>query len=395
MKRLIYLIILVCFCININVYAEEYQVKTLIPVNTAATVNTEKFTYNFVYDSNLDLKGNNYINFSSIKNNKLSKSAVSINILLFDSNNKNIGLVTYCSDKDINSDYAGFKLEGNQESPFSIKVTRKYLVNDKALTDVAFIAVLDENKYCQIGGYDKYNGLTIEEITNGNLGKGNGGIFSNLIANKELIKLLITIIIGLTLYVTYGMTLNYLYKRMYGKETFLVYVPFANIFISVKMALGGIVSKVFIGFYIVSFLLYLINIKILFSIANILSIIVFILIIIKIITKKYDLFYLEPKIKQEQTENDISTLNDNNSVGVNPTNTSSEAPIDLNYETSDVVEELKDEPVTENENTEVEEEKPNEEMKALDEDELYDLDSYDDNNSDEDDGEKDISDYFK
>ena len=34
-------------------------------------------------------------------------------------------------------------------------------------------------------------------------------------------------------------------------------------------------------------------------------------------------------------------------------------------------------------------------MKALDEDELYDLDSYDDNNSDEDDGEKDISDYFK
>lgn len=169
MKKIIYyLLIILVFSISLNVNAEDYKLNTLIPVNTKATVETDKFDYkNFMYDTNIDIKGNASIKFEAIQNNTLSKIAVSINVLLFDENKKNIGYLTYCTDKDVSSNYAGFKLRANQASPFTISVTKRYFVEGKTPSDVKFIAVRDENKYCQIGGYSNYNGLTLEEIING------------------------------------------------------------------------------------------------------------------------------------------------------------------------------------------------------------------------------------
>ena len=45
-------------------------------------------------------------------------------------NKKNIGFVTYCSDKDYSSNYSGFKLgSGKSNAPFSISVVSKYFVD--------------------------------------------------------------------------------------------------------------------------------------------------------------------------------------------------------------------------------------------------------------------------
>lgn len=166
MKKFMFLIVLLL--LPVMVYAEDYDVKTLIPVDTKVSVKTEKFDYNnFVYSSKVDDKGNGLITFESIKNNTVTKQPISINILLFDEGKKNIGFLTYCTDKDLDSGYSGYKLNGNGSANFSINVVSKYFVDNMSSKDVKYISVLDENKYCQIGGYDKYNGLTLEEIVNG------------------------------------------------------------------------------------------------------------------------------------------------------------------------------------------------------------------------------------
>ena len=151
-----------------NVYADDYKVNTLIPVNTVASVETDKFDYrNFTYNTAVDAKGNATLKFEAIQNNTLSKTAISINVLLFDENKKNIGFLTYCTDKDVSSDNAGFKIRANQAVPFTITVTSRYFVGGKFPKDVRYIAVRDENRYCQIGGYTNFKDLTIEEIVNG------------------------------------------------------------------------------------------------------------------------------------------------------------------------------------------------------------------------------------
>ena len=162
MKKFIYyLFIIVVLFTPIFVFGEEYKTSQLIPVDTNATVSTEKFTYqDFSYRSSLDGSGNTIISFNSIINNTISKTPVSVNILLFDNDQKNIGIVTYCSNKDYGSNYEGFKLNGNQAAPFSIKISNnKYFVKGKGPGDVKYISILDENKYCKIGGYNNYEGL--------------------------------------------------------------------------------------------------------------------------------------------------------------------------------------------------------------------------------------------
>ena len=69
MKKLFLLVLLL---LPIMVYAEDYEVKTLIPVDTKASVKTEKFDYNnFIYNSKVDEKGNSLITFESVKNNNV------------------------------------------------------------------------------------------------------------------------------------------------------------------------------------------------------------------------------------------------------------------------------------------------------------------------------------
>ena len=169
MKKILLILVFTLVLLPLNVLADEYKVKTLIPVDTKAIIKTDKFDYNnMVYNSSVDSKGDCTLTFESIKNNNLTSTFVSINLLLFDSEKKNIGLVAYCTDMDISSNYSNFKLRGEESKPFSILVkSNKYFTNSKSAKDVKYVAVLDDNPYCHIGGYDKYKGLTLDEIVNG------------------------------------------------------------------------------------------------------------------------------------------------------------------------------------------------------------------------------------
>ena len=200
MKKI--LLFLVLLLLPVMVYAED--VKTLIPVDTKVSVKTEKFDYNnFIYNSKIDEKGNSKITFDSIKNNTISKVPVSINILLFDSNKKNIGYLTYCSDKDYDSNYSGFKLNGNGSSSFTINVVSKYFVTGNSTSDVKYISVLDENSYCQVGGYDKYKGLTLDEIVNGTPNDERNEIekFISDLEEKGLMPIIIISLVGIAVLV--------------------------------------------------------------------------------------------------------------------------------------------------------------------------------------------------
>lgn len=196
MKKFLFLLFLLL--VPVMVCAEDYDTKALIPVDTKASVKTEKFEYNnFIYNSSVDDKGNGLITFESIKNNYVTKSFISINILLFGEDQRNIGFLTYCTDKDLDSNYADYELKGNSSVPFSIKVVSKYFVDGKSSKDVKYISVLDENKYCQIGGYDKYKGLTLDEIVNGVTTKKSENDIDRLIIELQEKGIMTIIILGL------------------------------------------------------------------------------------------------------------------------------------------------------------------------------------------------------
>ncbi len=310
---------------GINVNAQEYKVMELIPVDSAATVTTERFLYSdFVYNSNLDSKGNNVINFNSIKNISDSKASVGINILLFDENKKNIGYVTYCSKKDLDSDYYDYQLSPQQDSSFSVRVTKKYFANgdDLAASAVKYISVYDDNKYCHIGGYAKYEGLTIEEISGGAVtyttseGEKISSDVVDLLFNS--IGKLIFVVIGILLVslIVCGVILNALYKRMYAKTTPMAYIPLLNNYIAVKMAFGEMVGKFYLVGFCLGFVLAFVGINILAMAVSFLSIVSFVVVIIKLITKKYDLFYYEPSIKNSANLKNNMDKASNNSVNV-------------------------------------------------------------------------------
>ena len=356
MKKIFSYIVLIIgvFSVYIGVNAQEYQLNTMIPVDTTATVKTEKFDYNdFVFKSGVDAKGNGIVTFGSIKNNTNSKNPVSINILLFDSQQKNIGFLTYCSDKDVSSDYAGFKLKGGESAPFAINVTKKYFAdseNDNAST-VKYIAVMDDNKYCHIGGYDKYKGLTLGQITKGEVVEKpkKDGIdltsFNLDLGNMLLIVIGIGFLVLIGLFVLYGKILNALHKRMYAKTTILAYLPITNNYVTVKLAFGNIVALVYVVLLLIGSGLAAVQINFLAYIMSFITIVAFILVIIKLITKNYDLLYFEPSIKNpaiDNTVNEVESAPTSNFIA-----SDSQQTIDLSYD--DVEEEM--EPTVFNNNT--------------------------------------------
>lgn len=323
MKRFlkVLLFIFVFFCVA-NVNAQSYDVGTLIPVNNSATVETDTFTYNDINFNNYDNSGYRLISFQSItrKSSGNSPIPISINVLLFDSNEKNIGYVTYCSEKDYDGDYSGYTIKSSQSSPFTIKLVKKYFVNkDDTLksqytfNDIAYYSVLDDNHFCKVGGYDKYKGLTLEQINNGELSNAKTKKtfnFSDIIPSISggvLVIVISLLIVFIALFI-FGSILNALYKRMYAEKTALAYIPIANSYVCVKLAFGKIVSLVYIILFFVSIPLSFVGIGMIFSsLLGVFCSIAFIVVIIKLITKKYDLFYFEPSVKSNI--NQVSNYN--------------------------------------------------------------------------------------
>ena len=305
-----------------NVNAQSYDVGTLIPVNNSATVETDTFTYNDIDFNNYDNSGYRLISFQSItrKSSGNSPIPISINVLLFDSEEKNIGYVTYCSEKDYDGDYSGYTIKSSQSSPFTIKLVKKYFVNkDDTLksqytfNDIAYYSVLDDNHFCKVGGYDKYKGLTLEQINSGELSNAKTKTVFNFsdiipsISGGVLVIVISLLIVFIALFI-FGSILNALYKRMYAEKTALAYIPITNSYVCVKLAFGKIVSLIYIILFFVSIPLSFAGVGMIFSsLLGIFCSIAFIVVIIKLITKKYDLFYFEPSVKSNI--NQVSNYN--------------------------------------------------------------------------------------
>ena len=320
MKKIYFFLLL--FLLSVPVFAEEYEVNSYIPVEQSATVHTEKFDYNdFIFSSKADEKGNGKLVFSSIKNNTMSKTAISINVLLFDEDKKNVGYLTYCSDRDYaNDSNRGFKLNGGETQPFTIDVTSRFFAEGKELKDVFYIVVADENKYCQIGGYDQYAGLTLEEIQGNALPDDGKPVFNfveSILKNTALVLLIASIVGILIVYIVIGSVLNNLNYKMHGKRTILCFLPITNLFIGVKLAFGKIIAIIYIIFFFISCGLVYFGINYISLIFSGIWIVAFLIDIIKILTRKYELFYFDPSVKESIYEN---ALDDK------PTNT-----VDLSY----------------------------------------------------------------
>ena len=301
-------VLLICLY-ALPVKASEYDLNKLIPIDTKATVHTDRFDYiDFSFSSEINEKGNGVIHFTTIQNNMVTKTPVSINILLFDQDKINIGFLTYCSDRDFDSKYSAFKLKGNESTAFAIDVFSKYFVSEKSAKDVSYIAAMDENAYCQVGGYTKYAGLKIEQIVGGEgtETKEQTNYFKIVMdaitsfLQSSLFKIILIGIGIICLLIVFGSFLNTLYQRMYTHKTILVFVPIANIYITVKLVFGNIVAVIYAILLVTAVVLYFFGVHLFLYIMGALWALCLLLVVVKILTKKYDLFYFEPAMDSSQ-----------------------------------------------------------------------------------------------
>ncbi len=358
MKKVFILIILfLIMVIGVPVFAAQYHKNDLIAASETATVDTDSFTYtDFTYSPTVPGKKFGRFSFKSITNKGEKSAPVSVDILLFNSEKKNIGFVTYCTDEDPSGDYSHFKLGAGKTTAFYINVADRYFVGDAGPADVAYYAVLDDNPYCHVGGYDKYAGLTIEQISSGSVvmkdSEGNSFTFNqdifNFVNNAAFILVVIYIVGGLAALIIQGLILNALNKRMFATTTSLAYIPIANSYLAVKLAFGSSIAKIYIIAFFVCIPLSLIKIFVIISLLiSFIGFIAFIIDIIKLITKKYDLCYFEPfqnntnvavgggfkldsRAKEETVYTDTPVADANNSSLLEE-----EEKIDLSYSDSD------------------------------------------------------------
>ena len=289
MKKFKYMIILFVLMLGLSipVNAESYETGVLIPLDTNASVVTDTFQYDFVAESAINEKGYSKLTFSNIKNLTDEKAFVSVNVLLFDSESKNIGMVTYCSDLDNDTEYTDFMLNGGASTQFYINVVPRYFAKNKTAADIKYVAVLDDNKYCHIGGYDQYEGLTIEKI---NLYHDDNTLKNlSILKNGIFMIVMIAIFIGLGLCFIQGLIVNTLHRKIYNCGNIFAFLPITNYYVSVKVAFGSMVAKIYIIGLIISVLLssVLPVVSVLVGLVGFASIIVT---IIKLVTKNYNLF---------------------------------------------------------------------------------------------------------
>lgn len=307
------------FYFNFNVSALEFQEKELISTEEIATVETANFVYqDFALQSVTEGKG--IIKFTNIVNKSDKKIPVSINLLLFDENKLNIGYLAYCTEKDLSSNYTDFKLEPKSQAPFSINIGSKYFVSDKSFADIKFISVMDENKYCHIGGYNKYEGLTLEQIKDGKVAANMGEKRHNLnlvafLKDKGTMTLIVMGVLCLAALLLVGSVLNALYKRMFADTTAMAYIPILCNYVSVKLAFGSIIAKIYLILLFLGIGLFFVDINILLILLAIVFLVSFMINILKLIIKRYDLFYFEPTVKNnlKDSSTNVNAGSSNNS----------------------------------------------------------------------------------
>ncbi len=322
-KFLLLVILMLSFSV---VHAEEVNIGVLYPVNSSYNVVTDNFNYdNFYYNTTLDTTSRQTITIGSVRNNYNKSLPVSIRVGLFDKDKKNIGVVNYCSTHDTESDYSYKKLMPNETTGFYIKVSeKKHISKNKKLADVAYVAVLDDNKICSTDGMqNKYTNLTIEQINKGEVSVKIEKFFDldfikklqNISISTATITLLVGLGVLLLVYIIVGKILNALHNKMYNKKTALAYIPIANLYITVKLAFGPAIGKIYLIVYLISIPLGIIS-SMIPSTVSLISTVAFLLDIVKLITKKYSLLYIDNLNFSKKIDEQVNNIN-NNTTNVN------------------------------------------------------------------------------
>ncbi len=308
MKKIIKTLLLILVIgFYMPVFAATHSTMELVPANETATVETNLFTYNDIsYSPTVPNRSFGRIGFKSITNNTDKRLPISIDMLLFDAEGKNIGYVTYCTDSDVGGDFSKATLSAKESKPFYINVGSKYFPEENTPSEVAFYAVQDDNSYCHVGGYDKYLGLTIDDIKQGRvmMDDGRGGQFMydqqiiDLFKSISLQLVMIVLIASLVVCVVKGLFLNALYKRMFDMTSPFSYLPICSEYIAIKLAFGSMLAKIYIiGSILVGGLsAFVPGIALLSLIFGLVNGVAWIIDLIKLITKNYGLCYLEPYV---------------------------------------------------------------------------------------------------
>ena len=142
--------------------------------------------------------------------------------------------------------------------------------------------------------------------------------------------IVLPIAIALIIFIVYGTIINSLYKKIYSKSSFLAYIPVGNIFVTFQVSFGKIVAFIGTLLFVVSIGLFFMGIKFILYITSVLVLIAFLIVLIKLFTKKYDLLLLEPGI-----QTNVSL--ENNNIEVNNTSIvdDSQKALDLSYDNVD------------------------------------------------------------
>lgn len=356
-KFLMILLVLSTLFVGIDVYAGDYSIKELIPVEDEANVFSKTFNYTGVkFEADSSGRANGVLRFNSIVNNTSSKKTPSFNILLFDGTKKNIGFITYCGEKDYGSDNTMFYIPGKDAKPFSINVTSRYFGgNEKDYEgivhepgEILYYSFFSDNSYCQIGGYTKYIGLTLEEITGGEVNFDNEDIDKKLKLN-ELILYLPYFLIGLVALIGYGLLLNSLYKRMHARTSVLSYIPMTNLYIAVKLAFGKKVAWIFYILCIISLIIVYNTSSMTFACCLAGLVILATLIdIVKLVSGKYDLFVIGKKKNDASLDDVFSTSSGSRFIDEGAEqNSNNESPVTANDFLNSIDNGINDKPKTE------------------------------------------------
>ena len=215
MKKLFYLIILLIGISTINVNAANYELKELIPLDTKTTIVTNNFSYQNFYYNNNDLEAkslhNNFIIFENVKNLSDKDLPFSISVAVFDKDKKNLSVINYCSTKDKMGVHAGDILKVNEEKTFVLEIPKRYLPDDKDVTDIKYFAVLSDNINCNSNVSLDYVGYTIEDV---NMRKNTG-----LDKDSQLLIIVMSIVGGvLLLLFLYNFLFTNSYRNIDGSD---------------------------------------------------------------------------------------------------------------------------------------------------------------------------------
>ena len=189
-----------------------------------------------------------------------------------------------------------------------------YFAKDKSQDDLSYVVVYDDNPYCQIGGYARYEGKTLEEIIKqvNSHDKTFSNRFYELLQSffkSSFANIIIYIVIGIILLSITGNVINKLYYRFYHVNTNMAYLPFLNYYICVKLSFGGIIGLGYLVLLLISLVLWYFKISFLLVLTNLIGILSFIIVIFKLITKKYDFLFFEPSLDKDD---DSSLKNEKN-----------------------------------------------------------------------------------